>query len=661
MKAVLAIAAREVSSRRFVVLAGSALGIVPLVLSWLTPWPGITPAEVRAGASLLIAGVLALAVPVMTGSSVFGSDLSERRIGFYFARPVPAFSIWAGKVGGGLVVVHAAVLASLVPAWLAGSLHRDSWMLLAILTAPGLLFLIANAVSTSVRSRSPWIAVDFAAGLITSGLLWLAFRRTVLQLSGAGNLGNTRVTTFFQIAAGTALAVLVLALLAGSYLQTASGRVDLARAHRSHSIGFWGLVLTFSLFADVSTRWLVNASVDSLAAYWVRPGPSGTWVWVTGSLPGLRSFVPHTFLIEPESGRNLEIRPAVFPWSGASAISQEGNRAVWVKVDPLTKSRGLELVAVDLTSPDPLSGARRYPLSGFPTRLVLSRDGALAALQVDETIQVLESASGKIVGSFRSPFQKRSIHHIFFPDDGVLRLFGETQGQESSAGLDVEILDFDLRSRSLVKRGVVHAPDAREVWLTLGPGETHLVLRARGLDRYEVSLHDGVTGSSLRSLARGEGRPPAVRFFSGDRLALLEKGSGTLRILPLLGGTEQRITLREGRSFLTPGVEARPGALLCPWVKRKEGSPVPEGVGTVEVDLASGNLRDLGGPGGLEGALPALQFHSDMVAPGSPATRLIQSRLGGLGLLTPDLRGEKRVCRGEEGVDPQKSSLTMND
>jgi hypothetical protein len=85
---------------------------------------------------------------------------------------------------------------------------------------------------------------------------------------------------------------------------------------------------------------------------------------------------------------------------------------------------------------------------------------------------------------------------------------------------------------------------------------------------------------------------------------------------------------------------------MMSWIKRKEGSPEPEGMGLLRLDLAEGKMTDFDGLPNGERFTPAIQYPGSQVEAGSAASRLFQSSQGRLVLLDRNLRLEKVICRG---------------
>ena len=56
----------------------------------------------------------------MLGSTIVGRDLSDRRLGFYFSRPLRGWTIFLGKLGGVLAVALGSTALVLTPSVVAG-------------------------------------------------------------------------------------------------------------------------------------------------------------------------------------------------------------------------------------------------------------------------------------------------------------------------------------------------------------------------------------------------------------------------------------------------------------------------------------------------------------------------------------------------------------
>src|SRR5688572_31008663 len=108
MNAALAIARREVRERRSLLAAALILGLLPVALKRLLPVPADDIGELL---SILLYLAFPTAVALAVGASIVGRDVVERRLGFYFSRPLSAGALWGGKFLGGALLVTAAYLA----------------------------------------------------------------------------------------------------------------------------------------------------------------------------------------------------------------------------------------------------------------------------------------------------------------------------------------------------------------------------------------------------------------------------------------------------------------------------------------------------------------------------------------------------------------------
>lgn len=138
--------------------------------------------ETAATASLLCAGLQALPAPgrdvgemlalvlflafpaasaLAVGGSLIGRDLAERRLSFYFSRPLAAGSLWAGKFLGGAALVVASFVCCILP--LARSLAPAPGALVAWALALLGLMGLAHVASTMYRSGSRLLVLAMLA------------------------------------------------------------------------------------------------------------------------------------------------------------------------------------------------------------------------------------------------------------------------------------------------------------------------------------------------------------------------------------------------------------------------------------------------------------------------------------------------------------------
>ncbi len=107
-------------------------------------------------------------------------ETKEKRISFFFSRPIPSASLWAGKLVAAISITVATALLAFAPGWLSGNrAARSLWgfdatpgtTVLAALALAVVLVLGSHAVVTVARLRSPWVVLDL---VLAPALVFLA-------------------------------------------------------------------------------------------------------------------------------------------------------------------------------------------------------------------------------------------------------------------------------------------------------------------------------------------------------------------------------------------------------------------------------------------------------------------------------------------------------
>ena len=140
MKALVAIAGRELRRRWMILPAALVVGFFPIVAPRLG-WKAAGDPVVGLFGFLSLGLVAAL----VTGHSVIGGELAAGRLGFFFSRPVPWWSIWAGKLSASLLLTAATGLLAAAP-WTAAGLAGPS--LSAYLEGPSVSFAVGLLLMT---------------------------------------------------------------------------------------------------------------------------------------------------------------------------------------------------------------------------------------------------------------------------------------------------------------------------------------------------------------------------------------------------------------------------------------------------------------------------------------------------------------------------------
>lgn len=386
MSPLLTLTQREISDRRPLLWGTLVAALLPLLARVL---PGIRPEQARAfheGLAAIFAVVFPAALALGLGASVVGEDLAQRRLGFYFSRPISGWSIWASKMLAATFVTLAAWVCFVMPAFLLSRgrgpiiLPEPEWFLP---WTGGLLaaILVAQAVSGAYRSRDGLFAIDIAA---FSVLVALAAAQ-VWQLVEAG-----AVTTPWLMLA-PALAMVVVAAAVGGAAQVIVGRTDSRRGHLMLSSCLWGTLFVGLLGGLGFSAWVLSVKPDQVGveSWSVRTTPSASHV-AFGAGQERAGYRPY-FLLDTATGRFQRL-----PWwprLRGFAFSGDGRSAVWIEGGSTPM-----LVTIRL---DGSATARRSALQRYADPLLarVSDDGRLAVVALPDRVAVIETDSGREVAT----------------------------------------------------------------------------------------------------------------------------------------------------------------------------------------------------------------------------------------------------------------------
>lgn len=627
MKRFVAVVEREIYERRLLGVVALILGLAAVVLPAV---PGVRPGgvsveDLRNGMALGFALLLTFLMALFLGGSIITSDLAERRLGFYFARPLSGRVIWGGKVAAALALMIGAGFLVLAPSALAGGgLHLDAlWVegLVMNLSGPAFLqlapvallfvFLAAHVTSVIVRARSAWVLLDILALGLVVGLVDASLRRLIHAgvLPVRFTWGRTNHAGFVQevgVTAWIALAVAVatfLALILAGAFQVARGRTDLRRGHRVLSTTLWGILLVTALLVTGFTSWVLAAGPEDLTSVErLIASPSGPWLALMGPASGRPGYHPG-FFYDLDSGRSVHARfngriDTIYALPELSLqFSADGKRAVWLEYDGMSYQSPLVLYRMDLDRPgaQPVRTTTTFPFQ--PYALALSPDGRwLAAYAADRRdyrgrLIVQETESGRLLASIRHEWEG-AFPRLVFTRSGRLRIYessiyGRPGFSEEDQERPLNIFELDPTSASpqvepTGRMPVVHGFPG---W-SLDPAADRLLLRGKE----GVRLCDGRTGEVLTQV--GDSRAFAY-FLADGRLAVLDRprdGSPALRILGPDGRAELRRFDFPGALAVIPGDQPSPGSLRVVVSTR---APRPQWDLRL-LDLDSGASRPLG-------------------------------------------------------------------
>jgi hypothetical protein len=245
MRGTLTVAAREIAERKLLFLGAVAAGLLPLGLPLLPALRG-SAHDARSVAMFLPAAAIAVAFPLVFGATILVGDIAQKRLAFYFSRPLSSASIWSGKLLGAFLIVIGCTILAAAPVLLVegkgafsvatGGLDvRD--VLVLTLPAVLLLLLLAHVVASMARLRSAWIVLDITLPVVFALVITLSFR----SLLFAGFWGSYEPWRAAERLLWWLPVALIAILLIASYVQVADGRTDVRRSHGALSAALWGL------------------------------------------------------------------------------------------------------------------------------------------------------------------------------------------------------------------------------------------------------------------------------------------------------------------------------------------------------------------------------------------------------------------------------------
>lgn len=609
MKGFWAVLGREIAERWLLLVGAAVTGLFPLLVPFLPGVASGSPAEVRAGIAFALCVIVAAVLAVTLGSSVIAGDLAEGRLGFYFARPLAGWALWAGKLAGAAVLCVSAALLVLVPTLLVnpkielgapwwpdgGSLHQAPAFLPSLLAGTLLVLLLSHVVGSMVRSRSPWLLLDLAAAFVAAALFW-GIRQALLR-EGAVDVLAWGLEGF--------VSALAAAAVAASAVQVTRGRTDPRSGHRLLSLTFWiGVGLATVVFASYA-RWAVNVSpADLRSLEVVLPAPAGSWIGVSGPAVRRGSYFP-AFLFDIASGRSVKtgVSPLYRFWWLQPVFAPDGSRAAWTEGG----SGSYELKVLDLSRPGARPAVTAISFPDWPRRMALSPQGRLLATLQDSTLTVDDLAANKLLASIPLAVGYEQELQMRFTADGRLRVYHAAAERPPGGGATwrLAVLELNPGHGRLTRVGGIEMPGDWGGWALSQDGE-RAVLRSRSGSLHLADLRTGTVLATLPATAN-----PASATFLGDGRLLLDErklDSGTLWVLDRNGVEQRRLAFPGGR--LAVGGEVEPGRLAVATAVR--GSSAGPTVWTsFLLDLDSGRTTLLG-----HGLSPAVR-NLDLAGPGS--------------------------------------------
>jgi len=637
MRGLAALARREIDEHRIALLAALVAGLLAAGAP-LLPFRGGNPREVREAAAVFVALAFAAGLSISLGSSVLSREIANRRIGFFFARPISSAAIWGGKLAGSAAVAAGAAALVLLPSFLVNrarfSREIGPVLLAGVTLAVAVLLPIAHALGIVFRSRLPRLGADLALFVLASAAVALTSR----WLIGEAAVDAWRRATI-------ALGCLLLgAVLAAGFAAVARGRVDIQEAHRALSRLLWPVALGAAALFAAYAKWIVSVGPGDLAWIWVSPAPRGDWATVSGRAPS-RAGDNVMFLLKTSTGEFVKLKNGY----ARPVFSADGRAAVWLET-----SHSVSFLSL-LSRPEWMGSSRparfhRFALgesagpsstdvlfSSPPRAWAISSDGKRLAAVNDETggasanfVSVYELSTARLLAAAAIPPQVGA--HLLFVTPDRLRIYLEEspgRGAANEVPRQLAIYEMDVAGRKLTETGRM-GPFAGFLVLRTDAGASRaIVLDPRGRN---LTLHDGRSGRQIALLSSGEKRSRNAAFLGNGRIVQVESSdTGTRVHIFSSDGEEQRmVPIRFGPGWrMGLGGEILPGVVAVAVRSEKADRKDSE---CLLVDTRTGQTRSIG-----EHLFPAVAMAwwgrhdpSWYPAAGSEATRLFLDAGGSL-------------------------------
>jgi hypothetical protein len=626
MRGVLLVARRELAERRNVFLAAPVASLLPFVAA-LAPWVSRSDgAEARAIVAFTLAAAFALGTAIVHGATMVGRDLAERRIAFYFAKPLSGLALWGGKTTAGVLLFALPPALILLPATLAGwpddllsPLHGTA-EIAAVLGGGAFLVAVAHAVGIVVRSRSSWIVADVVALALTALAVWYATRTL---------LAEAAFTPLQGLVAALLAMVFVTIHVAGA-VQVCAGRIDLRRGHRFLSLVLWGSLLPAAALAVAFCTWVVDVSPTHLTEIQqVVIAPSGGATVVAGPARHRGDYHP-TFLLDAETGRSVRIGPAgattwcVFSTEGALVVARSRH---------VGRNTELTEILVGRIGPDgPSLHPTSIALSSALTHMALSPSASRIATAHAGTLSVWQAFEGRLLASTRLD-SSSGVTRLVFVSEKVLRTYRFVPAEADGNAGDVVIDEFDVDARILRTVGTIG--DARRfdlIFAHVDAAGERLLWFDRSDAGVATAVRDARTGARLHRLDTPDPANPASGVFLTDgRIATGEvrHGEASLRIFGADGRLQLNVPLGRAR-WISLGGQPTSRTILVGVSKNEAFGPA--GSRTELIDVVDGSRRLVGErilPESARGYLSWLPFTAPSVL-GSFASRACRTADGAL-------------------------------
>lgn len=496
MNGTLMVASRELRERTRVFLMAAAMAVLPFFAAAVP--------SARGNRTMMIAGVAFGAAMVLTtglaaalGASTVAGDLAARRMSFYFSKPLSPWSIWFGKVLGALASIAICFGIIATPSLIVtggewkGTFGWQGLGLAGLIAF--VLFFVAHALSTMVRSRSALIGIDFVMAALAAGATFLIVRPLLI--------GGSSIA--FVLLRLIGLAVLIVLVFAPVW-QLAAGRTDIRRSHAALSRGLWVPIAILLAVLGAYAAWVVSVGPADLKTIdIVQQAPAGDSVFLTGTARG-RGDYRASFLVDANGGRAKRL--VTLPWWGIE-FSQDGKVIAYLQPSLRPVDAELYTLRVDVPDAAPVpTGIRKVG-----SRFALSPDGSRIVVASDETISLYDTAGHRVLASARRGYRANTIA-MFFLDANVVRVYQRPRDSQQ-----IDIFELDARTKSFAKTGSLQ-PNSPYNGIRLDRDAKLLLMPRTGL------VADARTGAALAQVPAANTNTFVGAILSDGTIAMMERG-----------------------------------------------------------------------------------------------------------------------------------------
>jgi hypothetical protein len=527
MRGAITIAARDLRERSFVFITAAIVATIPFLAAALR-LGNSSPAWIIAVTGMILCVTVSLGVAGVLGASMIGRDLSERRLSFYFSKPVSPLAIWFGKLAGAIATVALCFGVIFLPSFLAANTEWQKDMpapgfIAVVLAASVYLLLVMHAFGTMIRSRSGLVAVDLIVLALLAGAMWLTLRPL---------LSNMAMVLVMWIWQSVVLAIPVIIIAAGAW-QLSRGRTDIRRSHRELSAFLWTAVAAVTGITAMYVAWVVSATPRDVVNPWASAATSGDWMVMSGPARHRGDYQP-SFLVDTRDGHYVRFassrwQPPQFALNGNAAIS------IAPTAESLRKANG----EVHVWSLPKMTDVATGVETSIYARVVLSDDLSRLAIFTNHILSVYDIGSRSLLASVRIPAGEDAM--MFFVSPSRVRVYALAVMKLGSRIPDgqLPIYEFDVASRRLNETGKIRA--VRWTQIAASPdGSTLAIAEFPNLAAGQLLIVDGRSGAT-RATINSASHSRWVDMLEGGGLSFAE--STRIRIFDAQGNPVREIPL----------------------------------------------------------------------------------------------------------------------